>query len=36
MVSVDGIAVKFNGHTLFKDASFVVNEILKVTFGSFR
>lgn len=30
MVSVDGIAVEFSGHTLFKDVSFVINENDKI------
>ena len=30
MVSVDGIAVEFSGHTLFKDVTFVINENDKI------
>lgn len=30
MISIDGLAVEFNGETLFKDVSFVVNENDKV------
>ncbi len=30
MISVDGIAVEFSGHTLFKDVSFVINENDKI------
>ena len=30
MVSVDGIAVEFSGHTLFKNVSFVINENDKI------
>ena len=30
MISVDGLAVEFNGETLFKDVNFVVNETDKI------
>src|SRR5690606_22483488 len=30
MISIDGLAVEFSGHTLFKDVSFVINENDKI------
>jgi len=30
MISIDALAVEFNGHTLFKDVSFVINENDKI------